>query len=562
MRSDFSKIRYDNEVSRVPRARTVPTKIQPITVSERDDSAKTVPTRIVPIQISTKIIPIKITPVETLNVLSPDILLPKPIPLIQTSKLFTLTEKNGHLGTYDCLPPQFTHAAKFVSTNYIMSCRMILNLSTQAVFTAAYIFDAFLERKALEEDDLHLITPACIILSSKMEDRKSARDCLLHFEKSRIRTKILEIEKLIILTLTASFRFLTPWKALEHYIDVITNEKQLRYCQYVLECSLFDVRMNKYYPSLIASSAVYLSRLLKIGIDPLTEISPWNKDLKAIFSHTSINVWRCSSDLKKVIAKVERSRSGFLNGWKDTTFLKFPIDNIKSSPKEIAANTQKVYSRTEPKSFIKILDKTDFEIKETSGNGGEGRVYGCRYKEENKYVAIKEFNFDESNNGINRNSLREISILSNLCIDLTKTISEESKRNTDEEKSCPGIISILGIFLSYDNKECLGTPKLCMVMEYMDVDLKRFLMIESRPDKIKFDICIQITRAIHFMHCRGIIHADIKPSNVLVKENKNEGLIIKVSDFGRSRESSNRKCSIGRLSTLIYTAPEILLEVE
>jgi dual specificity tyrosine-phosphorylation-regulated kinase 2/3/4 len=43
---------------------------------------------------------------------------------------------------------------------------------------------------------------------------------------------------------------------------------------------------------------------------------------------------------------------------------------------------------------------------------------------------------------------------------------------------------------------------------------------------------LQLLNAIYFMHKNGIIHADLKPENVLLKETHKSG--IKVIDFGSS----------------------------
>jgi len=57
------------------------------------------------------------------------------------------------------------------------------------------------------------------------------------------------------------------------------------------------------------------------------------------------------------------------------------------------------------------------------------------------------------------------------------------------------------------------------------------------------------------MHKHGFFHRDIKPENLLIKDN-----IIKIADFGLSREMRSKSAFTDYVSTRWYRAPEILLK--
>lgn len=60
-------------------------------------------------------------------------------------------------------------------------------------------------------------------------------------------------------------------------------------------------------------------------------------------------------------------------------------------------------------------------------------------------------------------------------------------------------------------------------------------------------------RALKFLHQHGVIHGDIKPSNIMVDKRKR----VKVGDFGLARRASNEEGSLVK-GTAKYIAPEVV----
>ncbi|KAG2437335.1 hypothetical protein HXX76_005992 [Chlamydomonas incerta] len=78
------------------------------------------------------------------------------------------------------------------------------------------------------------------------------------------------------------------------------------------------------------------------------------------------------------------------------------------------------------------------------------------------------------------------------------------------------------------------------------------------------DTAIDIARAVAHLHREGIVHADLKPRNVLLKGSTHDprGFVAKVADFGLSMRLDQDETHVSNAyhGTLVYMAPETLLK--
>ena len=94
------------------------------------------------------------------------------------------------------------------------------------------------------------------------------------------------------------------------------------------------------------------------------------------------------------------------------------------------------------------------------------------------------------------------------------------------------------------------------VMEYINGrPIDRYSLEEDLTLDERVSLMVQVCRAVQHAHERGVIHRDVKPSNILV----NEDGIPKLTDFGiaRSVEDDSEQTQTGiLLGTPSYTSPE------
>ncbi|KAF8378850.1 hypothetical protein HHK36_030199 [Tetracentron sinense] len=173
------------------------------------------------------------------------------------------------------------------------------------------------------------------------------------------------------------------------------------------------------------------------------------------------------------------------------------------------------------------LDK--YDILEEIGKGTYGVVYKARDILTNETVALKKVDLGQDGGGIPSSALREISIL----------------KEMDHEN----IVRLKDVVYN--------TKILYLVLEYLDLDLKKYMDTCQELAKDRRTFLYQILRGVTYCHSHRVLHRDLKPRNLLIDCRTNT---LKIADFGLARafDIPPRKYT-PEVGTLGYKAPEILL---
>jgi transcriptional regulator with GAF, ATPase, and Fis domain/predicted Ser/Thr protein kinase/DNA-binding MarR family transcriptional regulator len=169
------------------------------------------------------------------------------------------------------------------------------------------------------------------------------------------------------------------------------------------------------------------------------------------------------------------------------------------------------------------------------GRGGMGVVYLCR---------------DDDNDG------REVA----LKVLLTQRLSESGLRHFEEEfrtltgLSHPNLIEVYDFGRVVPEGTQLPVP--FFTMEYVDGEtIDRHLQPGSDRFDDLYDCLAQVVQALAYLHGRGIVHQDVKPSNILVTRLNGERK-VKVMDLGLAGRPTEDG-SLGRIrGTPAYLSPE------
>src|SRR5437763_14593239 len=110
----------------------------------------------------------------------------------------------------------------------------------------------------------------------------------------------------------------------------------------------------------------------------------------------------------------------------------------------------------------------------------------------------------------------------------------------------PGIVKVHELLMAGGD--------LFLVMEYVPGgDLRRLLAADPPSPEEAVRHLVAVAAALDHAHRRGVVHRDVKPSNVLVREDG----ILKLGDFGVARLLERQARLAARRGTPAYMAPEL-----
>ncbi|OHT00183.1 CAMK family protein kinase [Tritrichomonas foetus] len=164
------------------------------------------------------------------------------------------------------------------------------------------------------------------------------------------------------------------------------------------------------------------------------------------------------------------------------------------------------------------------------GKGSYGQVSLMQdTKDSNKYVVVKTIKIKKRN--------------------LDELRSAQQEANFLKELHHPNVIQYYDSFKN-------SPTEFCIVLEYADAkDVNHYVQRHPTiPEDRVLQIFSQVILGISYLHSQNILHRDIKIANIFLFKNG----LVKIGDFGISREISDDALATTMIGTPYFMAPEIL----
>lgn len=214
-------------------------------------------------------------------------------------------------------------------------------------------------------------------------------------------------------------------------------------------------------------------------------------------------------------------------------------DNIKQDNSKESAQLRDNWDDADGYYNVKVGDEINsnqYTIKALLGQGVFANVVKAQDTKSNKEVAIKII---RNNDLMYKTGLREMVILKEIIV-----------ADPDNKYHC---VQFLSHFMHKGH--------LCLVLEPLHMDLRSILKKYGRNHGINIKALTSYSRqlllALRLLKKISIIHADIKPDNILVNEKKN---VLKLCDFGSAAKITDNEPT-PYLVSRFYRAPEIILGI-
>ena len=172
-----------------------------------------------------------------------------------------------------------------------------------------------------------------------------------------------------------------------------------------------------------------------------------------------------------------------------------------------------------------------YETLEVLGQGAMGIVYKARDRALDRVVAIKTIHPDQAAPGSDFSTI-------------TERLYQEA--TAAARLTHPGIVTV------YDVTMTAGVPY--VVMEYFKGrTLSDLLSAGALPPQKAGQVILKVCRALEYAHAQGVIHRDVKSSNIMV----DAGWHVKLADFGVARVVDKQSNRTGvMIGTPAYMSPE------
>jgi hypothetical protein len=275
------------------------------------------------------------------------------------------------------------------------------------------------------------------------------------------------------------------------------------------------------------SQKIYISEIINVtlkNLDKLNKVIEGNNEkdiLNIMISSDNIENYKNSVSTKELLRKSMQYNM-----------------SIEKSILEMVGNCVSDIDFTEDQDAMMILKDGKYIPTKYLCKGSIGKVYKGVSKNDNKEYALKIIKL--------RTDVKQKFF----------TIEQRAYLSWKDHKLDKNKMFVL----EYKEELSLSSLYKCLVLELADESLEDLLKREypnGMPELIAFLFFEQIFRGLKFIHSQDVIHRDLKPQNILLK-NK----IVKICDFNVCRFMDEENPYLTKVGSLPYIAPELIENID
>jgi cyclin B len=167
--------------------------------------------------------------------------------------------------------------------DWLVDVHLKFKLVPETLFLSVNLIDRYLEKNIINRTKLQLIGVTAMLIACKYEEiyAPEVRDFVYITDQAYTKEEILSMENNMLRSLEFNVTTPSSYRFLEIFKNFLKLDEMLfMFCRYLLEILLVDPKTNKFNPSLLAASAIYITLKItkKNEIDMITKISDYTED--------------------------------------------------------------------------------------------------------------------------------------------------------------------------------------------------------------------------------------------------------------------------------------------